>query len=153
MWQRVCYSVDRPLEESRDFLRGAGGTWVLVVPGCWALAPGKMPILRMSCPVAHAVTDSGSFQWEGTYISLPLILCPLYSEAKEQSVGTPGFKSVFLWATPRISRNAKVPLTNDFAFVLLSLLKPSDRLFHPDNLYKILHFLFSLPPRPPLFFP
>lgn len=148
MWQRVCYSVDRPLEESRDFLRGAGGTWVLG-SGTWKDAQSQ-DVLLSSCTCSYRLWI---FPVRGTYISLPLILCPLYSEAKEQSVGTPGFKSVFLWAAPRISRNAKVPLTNDFAFVLLSLLKPSDRLFHPDNLYKILHFLFSLPPCPPLFFP
>lgn len=117
-----------------------------MVPGCWALASGRTPRARDVLSRWHVRFQTLDLSSERERVShCRLITRPVYAEAKEQGVG---LLLVLKLSSSRplleFLEMKSLLQASDFALDLLSLFKPSDRLFHPNNLYKITLFSFSL---------
>lgn len=100
--------------------RRFSGTWWWV--GSWHWCLGKCPCFAMDCPADMSSQALGLSLWEGACVPLlPDHLSSLYwSKKKKKKIGCgpPSFSSLFLWATPRISRNPEAPPANEFALDL-----------------------------------
>lgn len=123
--------------------------------GCWAMAPGRTPRAREVLSQWCVCFQTPHLSSEREHVShCRLITRPVYAEAKEQGVGLLVLKLSSPGPVLKFLEMKSLLQVSEFALDLLSLFKPSDRLFHPSNLYKttllppsLSFFLFSFFPQ------
>lgn len=129
--------------------------WGLVVAVYLALMPGQMPQFHDGLTVRwHVHCQAPDLSYEREPVShCCLIICPLYSEAKEQDVGL--LVSHHSSSGPLLEtlETQKCLLQMTLLWIyLLSLLKLSDSFSHAIHLYKTMPFSFLPASFLPFFF-